>query len=255
MGMGARPAISQIGSKPSGNEKPFPSRLLGKGRQYCQTPHAPPPFREGCCVRQQRRVTWLQQRIEKSTENPFLSRPVVATVAGQRRTLTGFPPRPLAPGLRGISAVLCDCEIKYNTRGIDCQMRQPSALAIAGDGIENRTPLCCRRVGQRAGAVTGWGIRDASITREGDVRENHAIEGSAPRQAARSGRRLEEGLFWQTKSPPPHVCWGRAICAREPSMHHPLSAKRLSWASRGGYPDSNGQYKPPLLQLRDSAGL
>ena len=38
-------------------------------------------------------------------------------------------------------------------------------------------------------------------------------------------------------------------------MRHPLSAKAWVCVSRGGYPGSNGRRGPPLLQLRDSAGL
>jgi hypothetical protein len=164
--MGARPAISQTGGKPSGNKKPFPSRLLGKGRQRCQTPHAPPPFREGCCVRQQRQVLWLQQRTEKSTKNPFLSRSLVATVAGQRRTLTGFPPRPLAFGLRGVSAVLCDCRMKSNTREIGCQMRQPPALATTPRAIEtarHRVVPPIRRARQREREVGLAGLSEEHL--------------------------------------------------------------------------------------------
>jgi hypothetical protein len=113
-------------------KSPSPSRFVGKGCLCLGTPHAPPPFREGFCARRQRRVSWLQR----------IGRATVATVAGQRRTSTGFPSFvPLASGLWGTSAVaVCDCSRSIAHQRQAVKLRSPGGPHRREQAVLGRSP-------------------------------------------------------------------------------------------------------------------
>ena len=113
-------------------KSPSPSRLVGKGCLCLATRHAPPPFREGFCARRQRRVSWLQR----------IGRAAVATVAGQRRTSTGFPSFvPLASGLWGTSAVaVCDCSRSIAHQRQAVKLRSPGEPRRREQAVLGRSP-------------------------------------------------------------------------------------------------------------------